>query len=437
MTWTTNFTPLPPLLDAGVLLAESTSAVELNWLTPVLADPFSREVGDSWGSPDVGPAYVNAGLTTGRSVEAGIGRIAVAVSPGTIGVMADVNVQDVRLLGRVKLNQTPIGNIVDAMIEGRYVDGSNLYRFIIRYNTNGTASLFIFVFAVGVPTVLSSTVLTAVASPAAGKWLRFRLEAVGTNPTTLRGRVWEDGAAEPAAWQAEAEDSLAATQVAADVRFLGGTASNLTSLPMIWEWDDLNVVDLAKPGGTEPSARFESYRIYRTANGVRELAGELAAKGDPFFVDWAAPTGVPLAYEIVQWDGWQESAPLLLDTQLFEAPRPFLVVAGDADHAVPLYLLPDWTRQDEAQMSARFPLGRKMPLVISGPTIAPAGQFTVWVPDEAAAQIIRDIAGLSRSRDGVVYKTDTGLALKVKLGTASERHRDGYVEMAIPYLTVR
>jgi hypothetical protein len=59
--------------------------------------------------------------------------------------------------------------------------------------------------------------------------LRIRFQAFGTNPTTLRAKVWLANGAEPAAWQVSTTDSTAGLQAAGGVGlkgYLSGTSNN-------------------------------------------------------------------------------------------------------------------------------------------------------------------------------------------------------------------
>ena len=52
---------------------------------------------------------------------------------------------------------------------------------------------------------------------AAGDTLLLRLQVTGTNPTTIRAKVWKSGAAEPSAWQVSTTDTTAKLQAAGAV----------------------------------------------------------------------------------------------------------------------------------------------------------------------------------------------------------------------------
>jgi hypothetical protein len=73
--------------------------------------------------------------------------------------------------------------------------------------------------------------------------MHLRVQVFGTDPTTIRAKVWKAGQPEPAAWQLSATDATASLQVPGGIGvsfYLGGTA---TVAPVTVAIDDL----VAKP----------------------------------------------------------------------------------------------------------------------------------------------------------------------------------------------
>ena len=80
----------------------------------------------------------------------------------------------------------------------------------------------------GVETILTTVPLPGVVV-AAGDALSFRLQAVGGGTTTLNGKVWKAGTAEPGAWTTTTTDTTAGLQSAGAVgvyAYLSGSATN-------------------------------------------------------------------------------------------------------------------------------------------------------------------------------------------------------------------
>lgn len=82
---------------------------------------------------------------------------------------------------------------------GRYRPGAGDYRLVLRMTSTGAVTAGLTKSVGGA----ESTVKAAVTTPityAAGDTLMTRFEVVGSAPTTLRGKVWTQGEAEPAEW---------------------------------------------------------------------------------------------------------------------------------------------------------------------------------------------------------------------------------------------
>jgi hypothetical protein len=67
--------------------------------------------------------------------------------------------------------------------------------------------------------------------------LRIRLQVVGTNPTTLRAKVWSSSGTEPAAWTASATDTTAALQAPGSVGLMSYLSGSSTNAPTVARFD--------------------------------------------------------------------------------------------------------------------------------------------------------------------------------------------------------
>ena len=73
----------------------------------------------------------------------------------------------------------------------------------------------------------------------------MRLQVTGTNPTTIRLKVWPAGATEPTAWQTTATDSTAALQGAGAIGLSGYLSGSVTNAPVVLRLDDLSARPVA------------------------------------------------------------------------------------------------------------------------------------------------------------------------------------------------
>jgi hypothetical protein len=109
-------------------------------------------------------------------------------------------------------------------VVGRQV-GTAYYQARLRYLVGGTVRIELMN---GGTTLIGFADLPGL-TVAAGQSLTIRAQFVGTNPTTIRARVWPTGTAEPSTWPATITDSTAALQVAGSVgveTYLSGSATN-------------------------------------------------------------------------------------------------------------------------------------------------------------------------------------------------------------------
>ena len=440
MPWVTGFTRLPPLLDPAASPDESLSTELLAWSRAVLHDTFSREVGDGWGTPDVGnPWVLRSGQASNGWVDAAGAHIVAAPSAFTYW-SAGPSVRDSDLRVALSFDVLPsAGAPVLAYASSRRLASGWRYECVVELDSSGLMRIALLKAAPTETFLVSYT--TALSGYVAGQVLWLRFQTVGVSPTTLRARVWLDGTTEPATWLVSTSDSsVPELQVAGDT-FLGVYSSGVVQPAL--SFDNLSVIDLAALGGAA-SARFEAYRIYRTANGERVLVDEVTDFGTPTLLDWEAPTGVPLVYELTQYDGWQESVAAVVQSQVFDVPRWFLVIPDDPTLTFPLQeaslssVRPGFTRVEGVRMSARYPLGRSTPIVWTGPAQRPTGEMIVFVV-RSQEQIERVRAAAKASRlEYAVLKTGRGEALAVKLGAVTETYRAaGLTDVAVPYIAVR
>ena len=78
----------------------------------------------------------------------------------------------------------------------------------------------------------------------AGQVLHVRLQCQGASPTTLRAKVWNDGAAEPG-WQVTTTDSQAELQDAGGVGVVTYLAGSATTGAAVVSFDNLSAGPIA------------------------------------------------------------------------------------------------------------------------------------------------------------------------------------------------
>ncbi|WP_395245668.1 PKD domain-containing protein [Agromyces sp. MMS24-K17] len=199
----------------------------------IASDDFSRTVAAGWGSATIGGAWqstVNSSYTVDGTraafVHATAGTTRRALLPA-VSVTGSVTQVAVTVDKDVAVGQTVAG------IVGRQV-GTDFYQGRIRLQPGGSVGLQLMR---GSSTILSNTTISGVTF-AAGDTLLIKVSVSGTNPTTISGKIWKAGTAEPLAWQATTTDATAAMQAAGSVGLESYISASATNVPITVRFDD-------------------------------------------------------------------------------------------------------------------------------------------------------------------------------------------------------
>jgi PKD repeat protein len=169
---------------------------------------------------------------------AGTNRLTTVNSAG-IARLLGTSLSDADVQMRFAIDQLPVGSGFWLNIVGRSVSSANEYRARVRFASTG---LFVGAYRVvngGASSVIGSEVATGLASTP-GQFYRVRMNVSGANPTTIKIKVWLDGANEPANWLVSQTDASASIQSAGTVgvtTWMQGT----TPLPLTFTFDDVAV----------------------------------------------------------------------------------------------------------------------------------------------------------------------------------------------------
>lgn len=224
---------------------------------PLATDTFSRTVVGGWGSAEVGGAYTLGGSAASSfAVNGQSGRMVLLTNgAGPTATLRSVSSSGIDLSTAVQVDKAATGSGIYVYVIGRFVPGVGQYFAKVRLVPGGAVSL-----ALGKrnASFVESAILPAVQVPGLtavpGASLRVRVQVTGTNPTTIRARVWKASAAEPSTWTRIAQDSAAGLQVAGSVgvsSFLSGSATNA---PVVVSVDSLSASSIAATAPAPPTA---------------------------------------------------------------------------------------------------------------------------------------------------------------------------------------
>lgn len=205
------------------------------------SDEFDRTLAGGWGSADLGGSWTVSSAVS--SVSGGLGRITMRTAgSGPTATLPGVTTTDLDLQVAYAVDKlpTPTGARVDQAFGLRRI-GTSEYRTMVRVLAEGRIRTSIVRMAGSTQTTISSDVTIPGLTYAVGETLRIRAQAVGTGPTTLRAKVWKDGATEPTAWTVSATDSTAALQAPGFIALQPYLSGSATNAPVQARYDHLRL----------------------------------------------------------------------------------------------------------------------------------------------------------------------------------------------------
>jgi PKD repeat protein len=223
--------------DNGGATATTTRTVTVasaGGTTTLARDAFERTSTSGWGAAEVGGTWSATGTSyvvnsgSAAAVHSAAATTRRSLLSGVSSASSDITVQ-------VALDKASTGGGVSVGAVGRQV-GADFYQARIRFLADGTVGLQLLT---GSSTVLGNTTIAGL-TYAPGSTLVLRAQVSGTNPTTIRGKVWAMGSAEPAAWQLTATDTTAALQTTGSIGLESYVSSSATNAPLTVRYDNFS-----------------------------------------------------------------------------------------------------------------------------------------------------------------------------------------------------
>jgi len=175
-------------------------------------DAFGRDVTGSFGTADLGGDWTHTGAASAFSVSGGAAHVTAPAGATRAGYLMATTQTDVDLATDVTLDSTPTGGGAYVSVISRRVANNTDYRIKLRYQPDGTLIAYLTRNLGGTVTTLATAPISGLTvNP--GEALRVRLQVFGSNPTTLRAKVWHAEAAEPAAWTITGTDASTPTEL--------------------------------------------------------------------------------------------------------------------------------------------------------------------------------------------------------------------------------
>lgn len=207
--------------------------VTVNAITGVAEDVFARTVASGWGNANSGQTWLtDGGSASDYAVTGGTGRHIMSTANVFRHTTVPVTTADVDLRVDFSLGALPVGDSAYVFPMIRYADVTHFYFARVQISAAGAMTLTLRK-RVGAETQLGSSYATGF-TYTAGAWYTVRLAMTGS---TLTGKVWLRGGAEPSTWQLSATDTDLTAPASVGVRTLLGTATSNT--PITAQFDSL------------------------------------------------------------------------------------------------------------------------------------------------------------------------------------------------------
>lgn len=219
-------------------------------------DTFTRTValGAGWGTPDLGPAYVNhAG--GGQLTGVGVNGSAAVVTRSSGMTYIDLPIEprtDVSFTYAHSHPTLPTPSTASISMRA-IVRDTPAGNYHLRSWAYGSGELR-FAFARSDIAYVGTTYTWPGQTYTAGRKLHVRAEAYGVSPTNLRARFWWDGDPEPSTWDMERTDNSDGWQVAGIPQIYWTAGGSPTNAPLTTYIDSLSLSDVVLP--ITPSVRY-------------------------------------------------------------------------------------------------------------------------------------------------------------------------------------
>jgi PKD repeat protein len=210
--------------------------------TAFVVDSFDRSVTNGLGSADVGGVWTLSGSPSNFAVATGAAALTLRTPTTQLAAwLGSTTRTDTDLRATFAVDRVPTGNGVYLDVAGRRVGANNEYRARLLMRATGDIDA-------GLTALRGSSTATDIQSVrrltgvtyGAGTQLAVRFQVTGTNPTTLRLKVWPAGSAEPAAWQLTATDGGASLQAAGAVGVTAYLSGGATNAPVVLRMSGLS-----------------------------------------------------------------------------------------------------------------------------------------------------------------------------------------------------
>jgi hypothetical protein len=216
-------------------------------LTTYSTDTFTRTVSGSWGTSDNGGIYTSINGSPSDYAVTGEEATMIANGPGQSRVMyiPASTMLDAETKFKVKVNKLATGNgqFVYILLRRNNTTG-NEYRGKIRFIANGSIAINVSKIVSNSERAIGTDTIVPNLTHMVNTYYRVRGQIDGINPTTIKFKIWYDGAPEPDDWQITVTDSETSLQQAGSVGLRAQLAGTYSNAPVTFAFDDYKTADI-------------------------------------------------------------------------------------------------------------------------------------------------------------------------------------------------
>lgn len=202
-------------------------------------DDFSRAHTGGWGHADVGGGWTTPAEAAQFNVAHGSGTVRLRTGDGFAARLDQVSATGANVRIAMSVDQPAGGPGYFVSLVGRQVVATGDYRAKYGIAANGNVAIWLVRTNGGSESVLGSVATGLKYS--VGDTLVFRTEVTGTDPTTVRAKVWKINTPEPSAWAVSATDEAAGLQAPGAVGLYAYSAGTAYGVPVVISVDGLLV----------------------------------------------------------------------------------------------------------------------------------------------------------------------------------------------------
>ncbi|MFE5790791.1 LamG-like jellyroll fold domain-containing protein [Rhodococcus erythropolis] len=209
--------------------------------TEIGKDDFERTTPQGLGTAEAGGTWAVSGAGATASVDSGSAKVTVPAGRSATMTLPAVSGGDLDVTQSMWLETMPTGGgtYLSTLVRS---NPTGDYRSRVRILADGSVQVSLTKVVAGTETVLGTVTTLPGLTYTAGKHLKVHTQILGSSPSTLQVKVWDEATAEPTQWTKSITDSTAGLQETGSTG-LAVYISGSSTTPVVARFDDLEVLE--------------------------------------------------------------------------------------------------------------------------------------------------------------------------------------------------